>query len=48
MVAAAGKAASSPAHRHPALGQVGFNLAEACLEDLEAALLLKALRLGKA
>src|SRR5882672_7206943 len=43
MVAAAGKAASSPAHRDPAIRQASFNLAETCFEDLETALLVEAL-----
>src|SRR5205807_3703921 len=43
MVAAPGKAASSPAHRHPALRQVSFNVSQPYFEDLETALLLKAL-----
>src|SRR5205085_2948564 len=43
MVAAPGKAASSPAHRHPGLREAGFNVSQPSLEDLETALLLEAL-----
>ena len=43
MVADPGKAASTPAHRHPGLRQTGFNLAQPCFEDLEPVPPLEAL-----